>query len=117
MSEFPPYILAFEGLDPRVHGWVGEWPPPELLWVVTVELTGFTAFADPDRLPLEVLEEMMASNTPRPGCRWRALTIRTFTRRSYSTVEDDLPNVVRGAQYVEEGWDYDGGHLMRKEEA
>lgn len=108
MSEFPPYILAFEGLDPRVHGWVGEWPPPELLWVVTVELTGFTAFADPDRLPPEVLEEMMISDT---------LTIRTFTRRSYSTLEDDLPNVVRGAQYVEEGWDYDGGHLMRKEEA
>ncbi len=108
MSEFPPYILAFEGLDPRVHGWVGEWPPPELLWVVTGELTGFTAFADPDRLPPEVLEEMMISDT---------LTIRTFTRRSYSTLEDDLPNVVRGAQYVEEGWDYDGGHLMRKEEA
>jgi hypothetical protein len=108
VSEFPPYILAFEGLDPRVHGWVGEWPPPELLWVVTGQLTGLTFFAEPDRLPLEVLEEMMASNT---------LTIRTFTRRSYSTVEDDLPNVVRGAQYVEEGWDYDGGHLMRKEEA
>lgn len=108
MSEFPPYILAFEGLDPRVHGWVGEWPPPELLWVVTGQLTGLTFFAEPDRLPPEVLEEMMISDT---------LTIRTFTRRSYSTLEDDLPNVVRGAQYVEEGWDYDGGHLMRKEEA
>lgn len=105
---FTPYGLIFEGMGKhRVQGWNGEWPPPEVLWVCTGELAGGVAFAEPDRIKTEVLEEMLGSS----------ISIRVFTRRSYSTIPPgEMSHVWPCAQYVEEGLDYDGGHFIESEE-
>lgn len=102
-----PYGLLFEGLGAdRVQGWTGEWPPPEVFWVCTGALTGGVAFAEPDRIPPDDRDELAGSS----------ISVRVFTRRSYSEADPaQNEHIWPCAQYVEEGWVYEGGGHLRKE--
>ena len=101
-----PYGLIFEGMGKdRVLGWDGPWPPPERLWAATGAESGRTVYFDPEEVPMPM--RMEAELTP-------SITLRYFTRRSYSELEP-TSFVWPCAQYVEEGFDYDGGHLIRQE--
>lgn len=105
--ETPPYGLIFEGLgEHRVNGWAGEWPPPEVFYVVQGGLTGRISFAE-EHTYLAIKHEIDLAGT---------MTVRRFTRRSYSEIPPDLSSHVWPcAQYVEEGWTEEGGHLMKEE--